>query len=195
MCSEGQRRAVKSRKPPLRRAFWACNGTTSGSDRAAAQTDSVDGGGPRSGGGVLPVGAVRSSQSAARLGFKWMLRILKFRIVLQSCAVRHKFRLYPRIHAGPPRADPYADNGMLHIASDADAAYRCDRLRLTTTLWVAPPARSGRPAMGSPTARARPRVKNIACLRFSRTANGRLRTVAPSDALDELNSRTLTPSP
>ena len=36
-----------------------------------------------------------------------MLRILKFWIVLQPCAKRHKFRLSPAFTAGFPRGSPY----------------------------------------------------------------------------------------
>ena len=94
MCSEGQRRAVKSRKPPLRRAFWACNGTTAGSDRAAAQTDRVDGGGPRSGGRVLSRLACSDSDAACHRD--------RLKIVLRPCAVRHKFRDDAIIQGGSP---------------------------------------------------------------------------------------------
>lgn len=46
------------------------------------------------------------------------------------------------------------------IASDSDAAYRCDRLKLTMRPRATPATHSGRPVMGAPTIRAWPRAKN-----------------------------------
>lgn len=69
------------------------------------------------------------------------------------------------------------------IASDSDAAYRCDRLKLTMRPRVTPAAHSGRPAMGAPTIRAWPRAKKIACMRFSRTADCGLRTACRRHSL------------
>ena len=65
-------------------------------------------------------GAVRRFETGSLthrrpIGIRWMLRILKFWIVLRTCAMRHKFKLFTGFAAGRPRGDPYGRSGTRPI--------------------------------------------------------------------------------
>jgi hypothetical protein len=76
-------------------------------------------------------GAVRRFETGSLthrrpIGIRWMLRILKFWIVLRPCAMRHKFKLFTGFAAGRPRGRAARDTPLFFYCSSLHfAAFRC----------------------------------------------------------------------